>query len=226
MEVAASLKEARLPKGFERVCDQMRVALRAIRVRRGPWTTEEATKATLTDALPRCESLPGQLRGVVRIADVLARVDPPALSEIGLPGTLISRKTAVRSRINTGWLRDRAATPRANMTFASQACRHAHSARRRRRRGYRVVAARRLSARLLGSVDRGNRAPARPRRHILPRSTSDRGHPRWCRRGHRCPGRTSPGLRRPNGVGSVLYFVAIPSISPTSRSLVPPWLRW
>jgi uncharacterized membrane protein YccC len=125
MEVAASLKEARLPKGFERVCDQMRVALRAIRVRRGPWTTEEATKATLTDALQRRESLTGQLHGVVRIADVLARVDPSALSEIGLPGALISRKAAVRSRINTDWLRDRAATLRANMTFASQACRHA-----------------------------------------------------------------------------------------------------
>jgi len=92
---------------------------------RGHWTTEGATKATWTDALQRCESLTGQLHGVVRIADVLARVDPSALSEIGLPGALISRKTAVRSRINTGWLRDRAAMLRANMTFASQACRHA-----------------------------------------------------------------------------------------------------
>ena len=119
-EVAAAIREGRAPSGWEGERLGFRsgrdALARAAESGPGPWASAAALEAEA-----RVDALAGQLRAVLRTAAVPAGVSPRALDEVMEGGTA----TTAAARSGVEWARERLATLRSNLTFSSQACRHA-----------------------------------------------------------------------------------------------------
>lgn len=120
-EVASAIREGRAPSGWQGERLGFRAAEDALRgaAESGPdgWAS-----AAALDAGHRVDALAGQLRAVLRTAAIPAGVTLKALDELmtGDPDA-----TVTTDRSGATWVKERLATLRSNLTFSSQACRHA-----------------------------------------------------------------------------------------------------
>lgn len=116
-EVAAAIAEGRAPAGWQ----ESRVSFRAAREQLAAAGGNGWAGAAAADAEGRVDALAGQLRAVLRTAAAPAGATPPALDEmmVGESGAEpLGRRSAA-------WVRQRLGILRSNLTFSSQACRHA-----------------------------------------------------------------------------------------------------
>jgi uncharacterized membrane protein YccC len=119
-EVAEAARASRPAVGWEPQRDRFEASLARLQASAELSGDREAT-AVVANAAERAEAVAGQLRTALRACAALAGNDPGAVEIAALTG----RVPAVPRRRPTGWVAERIATLRSNLTLSSQSFRHA-----------------------------------------------------------------------------------------------------
>ncbi len=122
-EIAASIREARVPADWLQERNRFEAALEELRSELSVGGTRDLNrKLAVEEAERRAQALAGQLRTVIRTAAVPAGGDPVTLEQVALSGRVLAEHPRRSTR---DWARERAATLRSNLDLSSQAFRHA-----------------------------------------------------------------------------------------------------
>ena len=122
-EVAAALRDGRVPIRWEEERARFEGALARLQSAAQD-SVDPLGRITLEGAYSNGEALAGQLRSAVRLAAIPAGGDPQALEEAAVTGRPIRRAGRATIPRDLDWVREQAATLRANLDRRSEAFRH------------------------------------------------------------------------------------------------------